>query len=492
MALAWLGGWPPSRVATAQESSASEEAPPVVSLERRPYQIRAWVTVQPDTRLDARGRAAAVDAWRRYVRRFVGVPWSLEVADDPGPMPTTPLESLVPEVVASAAAGKDKAWVIRVERNGGGYVLTGRALDLVAGRLGPISRREAPYPDDLARDLMALSLELFTPFAEVGATFPGGVELTVQGAALPAATAIGQVVAPGSIVRPLRIGLTEEGDVTRIQDIPYSYLRVVAVEGGRARCEIRSGIRDPLTKAVLGRFKLVALGVKPSRTPTRLRFLTDAVDRRPAAGYTVIARTIPDGPPRDVGFTDREGRLVIEPGFADGLILIRVLAAGVEPLREFPIMPGESIDERVVPVDPLAKTVAIDTQLNALRDEIVDLVATRTRLEQRMKTRAEAGAWDDIPALLEEFRTHPGQAEYMARLNTIREEAAQEQAQSRRVILTRHARALIADTEALIVKYLDDGLVLGVEDAYQKAKRQAAQTPAQGATSGTRNTTPTP
>ncbi|MFO0957231.1 MAG: hypothetical protein U0800_07150 [Isosphaeraceae bacterium] len=140
---------------------------------------------------------------------------------------------------------------------------------------------------------------------------PGGIDLVVQGSLLPVADPIGKIVSPGDVFRPLRIGLTEDGKITRVQDVPFSYLRVLSVQGGRARCELRTGIRDPLSRSVLGRVKMAAMGVRPGLSPTRLRLMTDAVDRRPASGYTVIAREVPNGPPRDLGFTDREGRITI-------------------------------------------------------------------------------------------------------------------------------------------------------------------------------------
>ena len=51
---------------------------------------------------------------------------------------------------------------------------------------------------------------------------------------------------------------------------------------------------------------------------------------------------VPDGQPRELGMTDRAGRIVLKPGFADGLVILRSLAGNVEPMVELPIMPGES------------------------------------------------------------------------------------------------------------------------------------------------------
>ena len=121
---------------------------------------------------------------------------------------------------------------------------------------------------------------------------------------------------------------------------------------------------------------MVGVGVKPGNSPMKLRFVTKP-DRTPAAGYTLTARLVPDGQPRELGLTDRAGRIVLKPGFAEGLVILRLLAGNVEPMVEFPIMPGESAEELTIPFEPKPLTVALEAQLDSLRDEVVDLVALR-------------------------------------------------------------------------------------------------------------------
>ena len=95
--------------------------------------------------------------------------------------------------------------------------------------------------------------------------------------------------------------------------------------------------------------------------------------------------------------TDRAGRIVLQPGFADGLVILRLLAGNVEPMVELPIMPGESRpDEQPIPFDPKPQTVALESQIDSLRDEVVDLVALRARLESRMKARLDGEDWNGL------------------------------------------------------------------------------------------------
>ena len=45
-------------------------------------------------------------------------------------------------------------------------------------------------------------------------------------------------------------------------------------------------------------------------------------------------------------------------------------------------MPGESSEEREIKIDPMQLAVGYQVQLDVLRDEIIDLVAQRSRLEK--------------------------------------------------------------------------------------------------------------
>ena len=212
-----------------------------------------------------------------------------------------------------------------------------------------------------------------------------------------------------------------------------------------ARCAIISPMRDPLTKRMARPNSLAALGLKPGNTPVKLRFVTKP-DQAPAAGYTLTARRVPDGQPRELGMTDRAGRIVLQPGFADGLVILRLLAGNVEPMVELPIMPGESRpDEQPIPFDPKPQTVALESQIDSLRDEVVDLVALRARLESRMKARLEGEDWNGLDATLKEFATLTPRDRFRPAAHaSSRTTRPTSRRSSRRPILTKTAQAQIS------------------------------------------------
>jgi hypothetical protein len=184
-----------------------------------------------------------------------------------------------------------------------------------------------------------------------------------------------------------------------------------------------------------------------------------------------------DAPAVTVGTTDRDGRIEVEPDQARGLVIARLIAGGIEPLVEFPLLPGESNVERLIRIDPMTEAVALEARLNALRDEIVDVVARRARLEARLKARSEGNAWEDVRSLIPEVRALPSRPSFEARLKALRDEGQERQDRLKVPVLTRAAQTQITDIESLVARYLDDDLLLAYEQAlkeYDTARAQAA------------------
>ena len=61
--------------------------------------------------------------------------------------------------------------------------------------------------------------------------------------------------------------------------------------------------------------------------------------------------------------------------------------------------------------------MALESQIDSLRDEVVDLVALRARLEARMKARLEGEDWNGLDATLKEFATLTPRDEFAQRLD---------------------------------------------------------------------------
>jgi hypothetical protein len=366
------------------------------------------------------------------------------------------------------ASSYDKVWVVHADRadSGPGVVFSGREYDTATRRLGPLQRRKVQVLADAPRALLQFTLDLFSPTALISGEEGGRALLTVRGSSIEPASPIGRVVEPGTVFQPLRLISAKDGRIV-VKIIPWTYLRVESVDGPVARCAIVSGLNDPLTKRMLQPNTLAAVGIKPGNSPLPLRFIT-LKDKTPGAGYTLTARTVPNGAIREVGMTDRAGRIVLKPGFADGLVILRLLAGNIEPVREFPIMPGESSEERTITFEPKYRSVALEVEVDTLRDEVVDLIALRARLEARMKARLEGEDWVGLEDAIKEFNRLTPREEYVKKLAEIKERATKEQIVDKVAILTKNAQAQINDLQAMIDRYLDDEAIRAYREAHDK------------------------
>jgi hypothetical protein len=459
--------------ATATESPSADSGP-VEPMERQPYRIVLHFGCHPSSRIDDARRADWLRDWQVLVRRFVGAPWSIAIAPASSPLLDLDLEDPDPSAFASVGAF-DKVWIVHADRAepGMGLALTGREYDVATRRLGPLQRRKVQTSGDAPRTLLEFALDLFSPTAVIAGQSGGDALLTVRGAMIEPSSPIGQVVSKGTVFQPLRLISTKKDGVV-VRTIALTYLMVESVDGPTARCRITSAFRDPLTQRVAQANTLAAVGIKPGKSPLRLRFVT-LPDKLPAAGYKLTARTVPDGQPRELGMTDRGGRIVLQPGFADGLVILRLLAGNIEPVRELPIMPGESSEERVIPFTPLPLTVRLEAQIDSLRDEVVDLVALRARLEARMEARLKGEDWTGLEEAIKEFgRLAPREA-FSKKLTQLKDDAVREQTEGKKAILTKTAQAQITDLQATIDRYLDDESIKAYLEAISEKRSQLTE-----------------
>jgi hypothetical protein len=452
-----------------------------VAIDRLPYRIELNLAFDPSARIDETRRVSLLKQFLALVHRFVGPPWLITIASAPSPLASSDLESLEGQELSKFSSSFDKVWLVHVSSGskGAGLILSGREYDLGTRRLGPLQVREARVLADAPRSLLQFVLDLFCPVALITGQEGGRALLQVQGASIAPATELGRVATKGTVFIPIRLIMQKDRSVA-IRRVAYTYLQVEAMDGSVARCAIVSALRAPLTQRVLQPNRLAAMGIKPGDSSLRFRFITSA-DRAPAAGYTLIARAVPDGLPQELGMTDRAGRIVVKPNFVTSLAIFRLVAGASEPLVEFPMMPGESPDEREIPIDPKTQAVGCQVQLDALRDEIIDLVAQRARLEKWLEARLAGDDMEGLEQGLKEYATLPPREHYAERLAKLKAEAKRLQAESKTAVLTKSTQASFTELQSLIDRYLDNEAFQSYTEAFTQ-KQQRRNTASKGKT----------
>ena len=109
-----------------------------------------------------------------------------------------------------------------------------------------------------------------------------------------------------------------------------------------------------------------------------------------------------------------------------------------------------------------------------MRDEVVDLVALRARLEARMEARLKGEDWAGLEEALKEFSRLTPRDVYSKRLSQLKEEAARDQAASKTAILTKTAQAQINDLQSMIDRYLDDEAMKAYNQALEENRTELA------------------
>lgn len=454
----------------------AEEQPSSTPIENRPYRIALHLAFAPEARFDAGRRHDLVERWQGMVRRFVGPAWSVHVAESPSPLAGQGLERIRADELQDLGPTFDKVWLIWISVGtvDADLVFLGREYDAATRWLGPLQTRTALSSLDAPREFFRFTIDLFSPSALIVGQEGGRALLKVQGAAIPAASPLGAVVAKGTTFIPLRL-VTMRDDSVRITRIAFTYLATESVEGSLARCAIVSAFRDPLSQRIARPNTLAALGIKPGDSTLHFRFI-DRGTKGPAAGYTLTERPAPDGPIRNVGMTDRGGRIAVEPGPTRGVVKLRLLAGDSEPLAEFPIMPGESSEEREIPVDPLPLASAYQVRLDALRDQIVDQVALRGRLERLMQSRVEGEDWTGLQELLKQYDLLRSPSTFSESVKKLKDEATKQSYEaSKTTVLTRHLQAEFDELQGLIDGYLTNDASQAFAEVLESQKKRQAE-----------------
>ncbi|MGO8898106.1 MAG: hypothetical protein ACLQU5_07125, partial [Isosphaeraceae bacterium] len=115
-------------------------------------------------------------------------------------------------------------------------------------------------------------------------------------------------------------------------------------------------------------------------------------------------------------------------------------------------------------------------RLDALRDEIIDLVAQRSRLEKRMEARLQGEDMGGLEQGLKEYVLLPSRDLYADQLSKMKEQATTQQAQSKTPVLSKNIQARFSELQALIDRYLDNEAFQSYTEAleHKRSERAAA------------------
>jgi hypothetical protein len=345
---------------------------------------------------------------------------------------------------------------LAVEADATGHRLTCREFDAYTRRWGPTLRRDVAQSAILTEAAFRLLTDAFTPLARVEAPNDEGMsQLVMKGGALPRAEGPNLVVAPGDVYLPLlrRTGRGGELIENGIVGIPWTYLVTTKPNRSGWQSHVESALRGALSGRRRGAIEQIAISLRNAPDPPRVRFYARSNRDQPLIGYEVFRLPDPQGrgpkaAPVLIGLTDRNGEIVVPAGDgpvstlllrSDGQVLAKLLvAAGTAPTIEAPIA-----DDAI--------RLAAQGEVQAVREELIDVVARRAILMARVQSHLKKGEGAEARALMDELTDLPTPSTFVRRMDLVHDRLpASDDPRVRQAV-----DGLFSATRDLLARFLD-------------------------------------
>ncbi len=413
--------------------------PVVIPFDRQPYKISVSLGISVDSTLSNAEATRLVDQLREILAARIGVSWESRVELAPMSEPSTNgmLANLSTEEWTAVLLESpfDKKFALTLDRTGTKFRLSGIEWDKATQTITPLLTRESFDRRSLPTQAADLTLALFRPLVSITAVDGNIVEMKIRG---------GDFLPPDASLTPFQLGdfittyirySDKKLVLRRIQQVPWSYLRVDLVDRGFMRTTQITPFVSPLAAS---KRRAESLGLKVNaHNPTS----TVSVNPRgkpdsPMAGYRVELQShpeaklildektglkVPDKKEPDTFLklrTDRMGRVTI-PVDPTNRLQSLVVYSGVAPLAKVPIIPGYASEMRLdVPDDSTRLNVEAETEL--LQSELVDIVARRHVMMARARGAGEKGNFEQVTEFQKQIAELPTLALFEERIEKLR------------------------------------------------------------------------
>ncbi len=470
--------------------------------ELTPYQVRVAVVVPKGAQLqDVPPGLAQVLTGR--LEGLVGAAWRVNVgpgADDESNVWQLPEGGHDPWKLPESwrKAKYDKVLLLRVDSQIDGWRVGAREWDAATCRLGPEVVRSVPQPARLRDLAIGVLFEAFRPLARIERVEAGEkgqyAVLRVRAGALPARDPDLQWVHPSQVFCPVlrrddregQLRRNDDGEAVLPQPAPWTFLVAREIRNADVRCRIESGLTAPMLISRRGRIESFALAVMPQNRITRLTVLDRQEPHNPIPGYDVFLQQPGTQTTRFLGRTGQDGGIDIRPQTerarpasspesqegipsdieqsspaapAIATILVR---SGKQSLARLPLVAGFAPELTAYLPDDV-KRLEAEAFIQALQEQLVDLVTQRRVLLEQAQSQMDAGRFDAAKEIIRQIEQLPDRETLRRRLTT-----RQSQLRSSDPHIQRQIETLFGDTEKLLNRHLDPAPVAALSQAISK------------------------
>lgn len=404
----------------------------------------------------------------------IGPAWDMQVQVATGSIRSKVLKQLesasdkAPEDLPSEG---DKLLLLAVRRTADGFEFVGREFDRFVQKWGVRVTRNCRQQEAVGEQLFAVAWQVIAPIArmELDPKDPQRVVLRPRGGIFPFAGDGMSWAKAGDIFQPLLRRTTRGGELMKdgVQLIPWTFIEVTEVDGGKIIGRVQSGSRRPFGGRRRGRVEEVAIALRADPGNTDLKLRSRVKAEKPLAGYEVFAKNTDAESTTLLGTSDSFGKIVVPPG-RTALQLLYIKNGG-ELLARLPVVPGaEPLLEAPLPDDDAR--LEAEAQLSAMREDLIDVVVRRNILMARTKQKIEKKDWKQAQELLRVLDELPGRAQFDLELSKQARLVRSDDPQ-----IQKRIDRLVEGMQAVLGKFLDTRPISQLHDELRAAQRAAAE-----------------
>ncbi len=453
------------------ESTPTEEAepapaeppppppPPPLATELRPYRVLVSVGFSAQPEFDNRFRAFTLKRLREQIDGQIGAMWQADIEMSPqlGAAGGAVLQekSILLSGVYSASE-YDKVFWLTVERVGSRYEIAGIEWDGAIRQPGPVLTQETRDSRRIDETMMAVMLEAFRPVALIEDVGDDTVVLIARaGELLPISESATQF-RPGDYLAMSFRYLDRQRVVQRIQDIPWTFVRIDTIDRARLEATVISAFRQPIPQA-RRRVEIAGLVLKVVHPETTLVINARGTPPEPliASPVDVMDRfpTEEDAVEDRIRLvTDRFGSVAV-PAFPESPLRFLMIHSGDQVLAKVPMIPGVSEQLQLeVPND--SPRLEVEGELSLLQGHLIDVVARGAVLMARASLSAKAGRWDEVDGFTRELDQLPELDDIQGQINTYQNIGVNEAQQLRDRVQEARIRRMCRELSELATRHL--------------------------------------
>ncbi len=379
-------------------------------LELMPYRVRLEIAFDRSPYWTPPFRREFVRRVEGGLHRTFGRMWDATVVENVTlpPIGRAALDSISDDQLQRIAAEAycDKLYLVTLQSIAGQSVdLAGLEWDAAVRRRSSVIKLQINDRREIPSTIPDLTNRLFGPVVRIEEIEGEMVTIRrVAGELRPPDPSVA-VLQPGEVLQPIYRGHTREGDVTRVQKLPWTLLQVEDLGRVWGQARTYSGLRMALGGPTR-RVSRLGIRIQATSPQTRVKVVTQGESARPLPGLSVRAMVASSEesnesstagiPVIHESLTDRWGAVTLAAG-DHPLQWISVLS-GAQRLAVVPVLLGES-PEITLPVQDDTARLTVEAELARLRSRLIDTVAARSLLLMQIRKQGLAGEWDKVDAL---------------------------------------------------------------------------------------------